>query len=124
MIWLRIISCCLLINMLSSCTDEAPQYEMSALTGQWTCVELFEGDQLQPLIQDAIRFSFKDDSTYTYHGGLYKESGTWQIKKDLLVTKAEDNMEKQVKILQLESDTLVLLMNDRGFEMKMILERQ
>lgn len=124
MVWTRIICCIFLLNIVSSCSDDTPQYEMSAVSGEWTCVELYESERPQPLIQDAIRFSFKDDSTYTYQGGLYSEAGTWKIKKDLLVTKAEDNMEKQVRIIRLESDTLILLMNDRGFEMKMILVSQ
>lgn len=72
-------------------------------------------------MEGSIRFSFREDSTYDYQGGLYRETGKWKLKRDLLITKAEDNLEKQVRILYLSADTLNIMMNDRGFEMKMLL---
>jgi hypothetical protein len=104
-----------------SCNEEPASFDAGNLINEWVCVSLLEGEEEQPFMEGSIRFSFRADSTYDYQGGIYQESGRWRLKRDLLITKAEDNLEKQVRILYLTADTLNIMMNDRGFEMKMLL---
>lgn len=107
--------------MMLSCKDQPASFDSANLINDWVCVSLLEGDEEQPFMKGSFRFSFKDDSTYDYQGGLYRETGIWNIKEDLLITKAEDNLQKELRILYLSADTLNVMMNDRGFEMKMLL---
>jgi hypothetical protein len=109
------------LYLFISCKEEVPIFDSRNLINDWVCVSLQEGEEEQPFMSGSIRFSFRADSTYDYQGGIYHETGRWKLKRDLLITKAENNLEKQVRILYLSADTLNIMMNDRGFEMKMLL---
>jgi hypothetical protein len=108
--------------LVSACQEEQPAYDKAALLGTWTCTELYQNEQPQSFMAGTIKFWFENDSVYHYQGGLHKESGKWWLKGKLLLTQAEGELEKSVRIEELDSLHLLLIMNDRGIDTKMKLE--
>ncbi len=114
--------CTLAVAMLlffASC-DTAPKYDPALLKGTWKCVKLYS-DGAENLNPQTIIFSFRPDSTYDYTGGSYTETGKWWLEGDKLVTAAENNLEKKVQLNHVTADSVVMTMNDRGTELKLIL---
>jgi hypothetical protein len=108
--------------LLTACEEEQPAYDKAALLGNWACTELYQNDEPQSFMAGTIKFKFENDSVYHYQGGLHKESGKWWLKGKLLVTQADGELEKSVRIEELDSLHLLLIMNDRGIDTKMKLE--
>ena len=69
-----------------------------------------EGDlEAEPIVEEEV------------HGPVAAEQELHGDGADKLVTVAEGDLEKKVQIEKITADTLVMLMNDRGTEMKLIL---
>ncbi len=111
-----------LLLFTTSC-ETAPKFDRALLEGGWNCVASNTGgvDDLNP---QTIKFNFNLDSTYSYTGGAYTESGKWRLEGDKLVTIADGDLEKKVQIDKLTADSLVLKMNDRGTDVTLILLQQ
>jgi len=112
----------LLFLLITACGEEQPAYDHAELLGSWVCTELYQNDQPQSVMAGTIKFKFEQDSLYHYQGGLHKEAGKWWLKGKLLVTQAEGELEKNVRIEELDSLHMLLIMNDRGIDTKMKLE--
>lgn len=109
------------LTMTIGCAEE-PVTTNAELQGSWTGVEIKRNDLVQPYID--FSFNFALDSTYTYKGGNHTEKGTYLISGNKLITQAEGDLEKQVEIEKVTSDTLLLNMNDAGTAMKMLLVKE
>lgn len=103
----------------TSC-ETKPAFEPALFEGAWKCSVLYN-DGVENLNPQTIIFDFKLDSTYSYVGGSYTETGKWWLEGDKLVTAAEGDLEKKVQIEKITADTLIMNMNDRGTDMKLIL---
>jgi hypothetical protein len=109
-----------LIN--TGCQDKKPAYDLNLLYGEWVCTELYQNDEPQSFMAGTIKFQFEPDSVYYYQGGLYKESGRWRLEGKTLITQADGDLEKNVRIDALQEEQMTMMMNDRGIETRMILQ--
>jgi hypothetical protein len=104
------------ILLLTSCDH----WQEQRLPGKWQVVEATEDGMPLEVDLNAISFEFFKTGHYNFTSTLnYKESGTFSVRNNLLYTLDtinEASSEKAVKILLLESDTLVLKMNEEGKE--------
>lgn len=110
------------ILFATSC-ETKPAFEPALFEGSWKCAVLYT-DGVENLNPQTIIFDFNLDSTYSYTGGSYTEEGKWWLEGDKLVTAAQGDLEKKVQIEKINADTLVMNMNDRGTDMKLILLQQ
>lgn len=106
--------------LLFTACETKPAFDAALLEGPWKCVVMYT-DGVENLNPQTIVFDFKLDSTYQYTGGSYTEKGKWWLEGDKLVTVADGDLEKKVQIEKVNADTLVINMNDRGSETKLIL---
>lgn len=106
----------------TSC-ETKPAFDPALFEGAWKCAVMVT-DGTEDLNPQNIVFDFKKDSTYSYVGGSYTETGKWYLEGDKLVTIASDDLEKKVQIEKINADTLVMNMNDRGTDVKLILLAQ
>ena len=92
----------------------------SQLIGKWQAFELLEEGTPLEVQPEVINFNFMENGMYTYQGTLtYKEAGSYYLKSDLLYTLDtinEGSVEKAVRIMSINSDSLLIKMNDRGKE--------
>lgn len=97
------------------------------LEGKWTAVQLTEkGDSLRVNLQE-ITLTFDNDG-YAFTSTLnYRESGTYQLQNNLLITQdtiAPNAKEKAVEITALRNDSLFIRMNEGGDERVMVMTRR
>ena len=97
------------------------------LKGKWAAVQLTEeGDSLKVNL-DEITLDFKD-AGYDFTSTLnYKEAGTYNLQKNLLITSDslnEGTIEKVVEITKLQNDSLFIRMNEAGKERLLVMTRQ
>ena len=114
----------LLVTFLFAC---GPAYSPEELSGDWTGLRFTQEGDSVPIDPAQLRFRFDETGEYTFNGTLrYEESGNYRLERDLLYTKdasRDTSMEKAVKILQLDPDTLVLKMNAAGREQLLTLKK-
>lgn len=119
---MRLSFCLLFCLVLFSCEN---QYE-NQLLGKWQAYELLEEGKRLEVQPEVINFNFMENGLYTYQGTLtYKEAGNYYLKSDLLYTVDtvnEGSVEKAVRIMSLNPDSLLIKMNDRGKERVMKLK--
>ncbi len=111
-----------LIFLLTSCGG----LDKEQLKGKWTAVQLTEeGDSLKVNL-DEITLNFREmgyDFTSTLN---YKEAGTYNLQKNLLMTSDslnEGTIEKVVEITKLQNDSLFIRMNEAGKERILVMTR-
>ena len=106
--------CFLFLFFLISCA----KYSNSDIKGNWEAAEVLEEGQPLDIDNSEVKFHFSEDGYYNFQSTLnYEESGTFEIKKELLFTKDTLNTnseEKAVRIDLLNADSLYLEMNDDG----------
>ncbi|MFN0014413.1 MAG: lipocalin family protein [Saprospiraceae bacterium] len=85
-----------------------------ALIGKWQGKEWLAFGK--PIGEDATQvvFEFNADGDYSARFGSQEESGTWRTQKEKLYTKAQGRQEILVKILKLDTSTLLFEMNRAG----------
>lgn len=111
------------VTLFATSCETKPVYDAALFEGPWKCAVMIT-DGAEDLSPQTIIFDFKVDSTYSYTGGSYTETGIWYLDGDKLVTVAEGDLEKKVQIEKINADTLVMNMNDRGTDVKLILLAQ
>ena len=99
---------------ITSCKSEKER----KVIGRWYASQLIECGDLVPIQMDKVNFELKPDGRYIFNSALnIHEEGKYRIKGDYLYTKdliKENAVEKIVKITSLNSDSLVLEMNNKG----------
>lgn len=116
------LSCLLGGFVLLSCN----QLDKSELYGKWTAVQLTEeGDSLRVNLEE-ITLDFSERG-YAFNSTLnYKEAGTYDLQKNLLLTidsLHEERKEKLVQITKLQNDSLFIRMNEGGKERILVMTR-
>ncbi|MEO0340104.1 MAG: lipocalin family protein [Bacteroidota bacterium] len=106
---------CLLSLLLFAC-DESARI-MKDLDGKWEAIELSEEGQELPLDSAAVGFQFNVESKrYQFNSTLrYQEAGSFYVQLKYLVTKdtiQKDGQEKNVEIVSINADTLVMKMKE------------
>lgn len=93
-------------------------YSTGKLAGTWVGSSLTEEGELVPVDAGDISFQFRSNGYYEFNSTLdYKEAGTFSLQGNLLYTLDtinEASTEKAVKIIDLTSDSLFILMNAGG----------
>jgi len=107
------------IVLLSSCTDK---FDEALLYGDWKTTDWYILDTGQK-INNQMDFSFDSDRKYTIDYGTEKEVGKYWIAVDYLHTVEDGKAEKKVKIVNLNSDTLLMEMNRGGRLERLVLTK-
>ena len=100
----------LLVFMFSCSNSE--KYQL--ISGSWKCNSWINEASGIDKCNNNVRFDFNADKSYQSILGKEKASGEYSIQDDLLYITPEGKMEFAVKINKLNSDTLILLMNQAG----------
>ncbi|MEZ4925999.1 MAG: lipocalin family protein [Saprospiraceae bacterium] len=114
------------IQLFQACKSE-PKFNASLLTGSWSGIDWKVKGKSSGRDASSVNFVFapasEDGSAGTYMAsyGSQKESGNYTLDSDKLYTTAEDNIEKVVRVIQLNRDTLILGMNRMGQEEELVL---
>ena len=114
---LKKIGLCLLIAFLCvSCKSEMERN----IIGKWYAASLVECEEIVPIDVSLVNLEFRGNGKYTFNSTLnLHEEGKYRIKGNYLYTKdliKEKAIEKAVRIVKLNADTLELEMNYRGKE--------
>lgn len=110
---MRFLATALLIS-LSACAEK---HDDKLLIGSWTAFEFIENNEPQNVDLKAINFEFYNNQTYNFQGLSNRESGNFHVQGDLLYstdTLASERIEKSVRIIKLNSDSLFFEMNLAG----------
>lgn len=114
---------CLCLLVVVGCSP----YSEGDLVGKWQGAQLLEGNEPLDLSPAEISFEFFESGAYEFQSTLkYREKGSFYLDGDLLVTTDTMNqasVEKTVAIVRLSSDSLHLLMDERGKERLLKLAR-
>ncbi len=115
------ISMIILVIIAVSCA-KSEKYEK--IKGEWTCTSwTSEGSDVNKC-RDNVYFKFNEDKTYISKIGNLKDSGTYKIMNNLLYANPKGKMQIAVQIIQLQADTLGLLMNQAGTKEQLILVKK
>ena len=102
--------------------------DQSLLYGRWQAVELLETNEPVDMDLSPVYFEFSSDEKYYFQSTLnLSEAGRYYTVGHLLYTTdttVAQPLEKAVKIIQLTSDSLAFLMNDKGVEKRLQLVKQ
>jgi hypothetical protein len=109
--------------ILFACTSDADQENTVLLQGTWEGREWLVFDKDSGRDANAVQFVFGSDGRYSAAFGEQVETGTFRLRGDKLYTTADQKIEKLVKVLQLNTDTLLLGMNRMGQDEKILLVR-
>lgn len=104
-----------LVLLLVGCADK---YSKTDLLGDWGVSE-WKKESSGAAISNKMDMNFKTDGQYTIDYGAKKENGKYWISGDYLHTVAEGKSEMSVRIMNLNSDSLVMQMN-RGGDMERV----
>jgi hypothetical protein len=119
--WYLLIFC---LSFQLSCTDGEPL----AITGSWKATALEEEGEDLDVQLDKIGFTFYQDAKYDYKSTLnYREAGKYSLKAKYLYTidtLNEASIEKVVEIIKLQTDTMVIKMEQNGKERLLTLSRE
>ncbi len=113
--------------LLFACKSE-PKINPELLIGTWNGVDWKVKGVSSGRDADSVFFVFApfsdklmNEGTYIAAFGDQKEKGSYKLTGDKLYTTAEDKVEKVVRIVHVNADTLVLGMNRMGQEEELIL---
>jgi len=101
--------------IIIGCGDK---YSKTNLYGDWSVSE-WKVETSGKSISNKMDMNFNADDKYSIDYGSKKESGKYWISGDYLHTMAEGKSEMSVRIMKLNSDTLVIQMN-RGGKMERV----
>jgi hypothetical protein len=107
----------LLLLLFYACGSQDKLYEM--LEGDWHGVSWVLEDSDRGYDASNVRFSFREDRTYSAELGTRVEEGEYHLANQMLYTHAEDQEEMAVRIQRLTNDTMVMRMN-RGGQMELL----
>lgn len=108
--------------ILFACQTESIHNEEDLL-GTWNCYQWDDNGEMVEMSLGNVNFTF-DEEKYLYKGGQHKEQGSWKIKGENLVTQVEGLLQKEVEIVRLSEDTLIIDMVDNGIPMTMYLAKE
>ena len=124
---LSLFTCVLFVITLFSCKSE-PKINPELLVGTWNGIDWRVQGKSSGRDASAVFFVFAPysgqgtvEGTYIAAYGDQKEKGDYKLKGDKLYTTAEDKIEKVVRIVNINADTLVLGMNRMGQEEELVL---
>lgn len=103
--------------ILSACSDK---YSKTDLIGKWK-VDSWKIESTGKTVNNKMDMKFDEDGKYLIDYGSKKESGEFWISGEFLHTQAEGKSEMSVRILGLNSDSLVIQMNRGGSMEKVVL---
>ncbi len=113
--WTALLGLTFILFILSACDDGLDE---QLLVGKWQAFELLENEAPVDLDLSPVYFEFLADHRYHFQSTLkFSESGRYYTMGHLLYTTdttANEAIEKAVKIVQLNKDSLSFLMNDQG----------
>ena len=114
-------------TLLFACKSE-PKINPELLVGTWNGVDWKVKGVSSGRDAKSVFFVFaplsgdhQNEGTYIAAYGSQKEKGSYKLKGDKLYTTAEDKIEKVVRIVNINADTLVLGMNRMGQEEELVL---
>lgn len=98
---------------MASCFDTPESIEMEMLHGEWSGAT-WKAKGEKDKDASNVAFVFNPDSTYTATAGGGGEAGIYRIDGDKLYTTAKGTAEKNVRILKVNTDSLIFEMNRVG----------
>ena len=108
------------LTLFFACKSD-PKMDAAQLLGQWKGSAWMVFDKPADRDASAVNFTFEAGDKYTATYSEQQEKGVYRLEGNKLYTTAENKIEKMVKILRLNSDSLVFEMNRTGQEEKLIL---
>ncbi len=87
------------------------------LHGKWKVASMIEKGTPTDKGADQAVFNFNPNGTYSYEISYYKEAGNFHTRDGKLYTTDtlnSDRIEKDVRVLNITSDSLILEMNNAG----------
>ena len=124
---MRILLFTILATLLFACKSE-PKINPEMLIGTWNGVDWRVKGVSSGRDATSVFFVFSplapdhlNEGTYIAAYGDQKEKGSFILKWDKLYTTAEDKVEKVVRIVNINADTLVLGMNRMGQAEELVL---
>lgn len=96
---------------LSSCFIEQHKED---LIGEWQLAKWTVAPNGEELKGYKMDFTFGADNRYSVDYGSEKEIGNWRVSGNNLYTRQDEMMEKMVKIIYIQNDTLRFEMNRSG----------
>ncbi len=107
----------MLVLIAISCSDEK---KTDLLIGQWQATSWKVNGVESGRDYQTVKFQFNADKTYSASFGSQSEKGTFRMERDKLYAKAENQIEKMVKIAPLTADSMVMDMNRQGASEKIV----
>lgn len=107
-----VIFTALILLLLSSCTSNSEYY--NEIIGEWNCTSWVAENSTQDKCGDNAYFKFNEDRTYRSKLGSEEDKGTYKIERGKLMAQPEGKMVIGVKIINLDSGMMELLMNNGG----------
>ncbi|MBT8189716.1 MAG: lipocalin family protein [Saprospiraceae bacterium] len=101
----------LMVFVFSGCQDN--KQAKTDILGDWESIDWYIKNTGEKVNQK-MDFSFDDASNYMVDYGSQKEEGSYYISFDKLYTTETGQKEKNVKIVRLDSDTMIFEMNRAG----------
>ncbi len=111
-------------TLLMSVACSNPLGAPDEIYGAWGGVSWKADGKSASFDASAVQFRFERDKTYSAVYGDQNEQGAFKIDGRKLYTTADGQMQKMVKILRLDSDTLEIEMNRSGVRENLILARK
>lgn len=117
---IRITSFAILLVLTLSCTKLG---KGKKILGEWKCSSWTTENSNADRCNDNVYFNFMEDRSYFSKIGNMADSGSYKIVDGNLYLAPIDKLEFAVKITELDSTNMELLMNRAGLEERLLLEK-
>lgn len=117
---MKICSVLILSFFFISCNSSSDrEIDISLLTNNWICKEVFRNDELQEIFPGAYALELKEDNSYLYQAGMFQENGVWSIKYAEIFLKNEGGETKEWLVLAINDTSLVVETEQMGDNVRM-----
>lgn len=117
---LKICSVLILLFFVISCNSSSDRdIDISLLTNNWICKEVFRNDELQEIFPGAYALELKQDKSYQYQAGMFQENGIWSVEDADIFLKNESGEIKEWFVLSINDTSLVVETEQMGDHLRM-----
>lgn len=119
---------CTLFSLIAALTILVPSCSSSEnkrlIIGNWDGTQWLVNGQPSDLDAKGTHFTFNEKGEYSFDYSGNKETGTYKVERDLLLTTPVNEQEIKVRITRLTKDVLVFEMNRGGQPEELTLKRR